>query len=105
MGGKPNTELSTGKPVTKEHRNIKPNGQQEGYVVLTKEERDKGYVRPVRKTYIHNKCKSETTMGDSIAETYARDPKFYNGTFCCSCGTHYPLEEFVWKGTEEMVGS
>lgn len=99
------TMLTDGSEVTEDHRDIKDNGQQKGYVVLTDEERAKGFVRPVRKTYTHKTCGTDTTMGISIAETYARDPKFYNGTFCCSCKTHLPLDEFVWKGTEEQVGS
>jgi hypothetical protein len=54
---------------------------------------------------LHSGCGSDTTMGQAIAETYARNTKFYSGTFCCRCGKHYPLDEFVWKGTTEIVGS
>jgi hypothetical protein len=50
-------------------------------------------------------CGTVTTMGTALAETYARDPHFYSGTFCCGCGTHLPLAEFVWDGTNERVGS
>lgn len=108
------TELTNGMPVPNDrsHTKINPRtGQQEGYVVLTKEEREKGFVRPVRRSYVHikfapyNRCGSVTTMAQSIAETYARDPNFYSGTFCCACMAHFPLEEFVWEGTEEKVGS
>ncbi len=99
-------ELTDGSEVTPDHRDIDPaTGMQKGYVVLTQEERDKGYVRPVRRTYTHKKCGCDTTMGWAIAETYARDPKFYSGTFCCACSAHYPLDQFVWQGTEEQVGS
>jgi len=88
---------------------MKPNGQQKDYVVLTSEERAKGFVRPVRRTYVHVKCGVATTMGQSIAETYARNPKFYSGTFCVGCGAHFdfkdvPDGDFVWDdGTK--VGS
>lgn len=47
-------------------------------------------------------------MGQSLAETYARDPFFYSGTFCCGCGTHFPVGEdgeFLWDGSSEKVGS
>ena len=107
---------------------LKPNGQQKGYVVLCDEERAKGFVRPVRESYIHvgrnpemlgvvlvkvgesnhpsgKACGHRTVIARSIAETYARDPYFYSGTFCVSCGQHYPLDEFVWEGTTEWVGS
>ena len=40
-----------------------------------------------------------------IAETYARDPKFYGGTYCVSCRMHRPVAEFTWDGTDQRVGS
>lgn len=95
----PDTTLTDGSPVTPDHRELKENGQQKGYVVLSEEERAKGFVRPVRDSYIHEKCGFVTTMGRALAETYARDPKFYGGTFCAICGTHYPVGangQFVW---------
>ena len=84
---------------------IKPDGQQEKYLVLSDEEKAKGFIRPVRKSYIHNTCGVETTMGLSLAETYARDPKFYSGTFCIKCKSHFPVSEFVWSSTGDIVGS
>lgn len=101
-----NITMTDGSPVTDDHREINPaTGQQKGYVVLSEEERAKGYVRPVRRSYVHLKCGAVTTMAQSIAETYARDPKFYSGTFCVGCRTHLPLSEFRWDGTDEVVGS
>lgn len=150
-------QLTDGSPVPDDHSHtrLKANGQQEGYVVLTPEERAKGFVKPVRHTYVHvgspsaptdlrdltpeqqerysqynyvkfepygedrspitgkywtqaelnragRRCGGETTMGSSLAETYARDPNFYSGTFCCKCGEHFPLNEFVWGDGEPM---
>lgn len=100
--------LTDGSPVTDDHRETKENGQQKGYVVLSEAERARGFVRPVRRSYIHQKCGTKTTMGQALAETYARDPGFYSGTFCCGCGTHFPVGadgEFVWDGTDEKVGT
>lgn len=100
------TTLTNGLPVTEDHREISPEtGQQKGYVVLSEEERAKGFVRPVRRTYVHAKCGTATTMAQSLAETYARQPDFYSGTFCVGCRTHLPLAEFRWDGTDEIVGS
>lgn len=153
-------QLTDGSPVTPKHREIDPaTGQQRGYVVLNPEERAKGFVRPVRRSYVHvgapppehdlrelteeeaeryagkygyakfepypesespvigkfwtqenldrvgAGCGTVTTMGEALAETYARDPKFYGGTFCCACREHFPVNEFVWTGTNERVGS
>lgn len=118
-------ELAGGKgPVTPDHREIDPfTGQQKGYVVLTAAERAKGFVRPVRQTYVHLgrerefegadgkvfkkffECGQVTRTSLDIAETYARDPKFYSGTFCIKCRDHFPLDQFVWEGTSEKVGS
>lgn len=83
-------------------------GQHEGYWVLSEDERAKGFVRPVRTKYLHLPCGVVTRMNQSIAETYARDPKFYGATFCISCKGHYPVGvdgEFVWDGTNEKVGT
>jgi predicted lipid-binding transport protein (Tim44 family) len=151
--------LTDGNPVTDDHREIDPaTGMQKGYVVLSAEERARGFVRPVRSSYQHvgdagpkhplrdltadeherydrygyvkfeaypeddssitgkfwtqvqldnvgKGCGTVTTMGQSLAETYARDPGFYDGTFCAGCRAHFPLAVFVWQGTQEMVGS
>ena len=98
--------LTDGTPETVDHREINSEtGQQKGYIVLSEDERHKGFVRPVRRTYTHATCGTTTTMGLALAETYARDPTFYGGTFCCHCRKHFPLDEFVWTGTDEKVGS
>jgi hypothetical protein len=53
-------------------------------------------------------CGAVTTMAEAIAETYARDPGFYSGTFCVSCRTHLPVGEageFVWTDDGTRVGT
>jgi len=132
-------------------------GMHRDYWVLSEEERAKGFIRPVRRSYRHvglrrpsnlreltaeekerfgsfgyvafepgedpispllgnywtqerldrvgQGCGTVTTMGQALAETYARDPKFYGATFCCGCRTHFRVGEFVWDGTDEDVGS
>lgn len=83
-------------------------GQAEVYLVLSDEERAKGFVRPVRTAYIHETCGAVTTMGQALSETYARDPNFYGATFCVHCDKHRPVGadgEFVWDGTNEKVGT
>jgi len=83
-------------------RKMRADGQQEVYLVLSDEERAKGFVRPVRQKYRHLACGTTTTMALALSETYARDLKFYSGTFCCFCGAHYPLIDkdgdpaFLW---------
>jgi hypothetical protein len=98
--------MLSGEKETPEHREIDPRtGMQKDYVVLCPNERAKGFVRPVRQTYRHLSCNTTTHMGLALAETYARDPGFYSGTFCCHCRTHFPLDQFVWEGTDEKLGS
>ncbi len=80
-------------------------GQHAAYFILTEEERRKGYVRPVRDSYRHDVCGAITKMGPSIAETYARDPKFYGSTFCIACRKHLPVGEFTWDKSSERLGS
>lgn len=154
-----NRQLADGSPVPDDdsHKTIDPRtGMQRGYVVLSDEERMKGFVKPVRSSYIHvgppvapsnlrdltadehkdydqygyvkfephtvpgssivgkywtqreldragKQCGCETRMGQAIAETYARNPNFYNGTFCVGCQAHFPLNEFSWEPDGEPM--
>ena len=100
--------LTDGSPVPpdRSHTELTDSGMQKGYIVLSDAERAKGFVRPVRDSYRHTICGKITTMGRSLAETYARDPTFYSGTFCSTCRAHFPVGadgEFTWyehDGTE-----
>jgi hypothetical protein len=105
------TTLIDGSPVTEDHREIITTGLREGqqkdYVVLSEDERAKGFIRPLRVSYVHEKCGAVTTMSRSLAETYARDPYFYSGTFCSLCKAHFEVGEdgeFVWLDTDDKVG-
>ncbi len=133
-----------------------PVAQQEVYLVLSDDERAKGFVRPLRFSYRHvgppapkyplrdltdeqkerfgtdwakyevypegqrstgkfwtaeqlsailNGCETVTTMGQAIAETWARDVHFYGYTFCVHCQKHLPVSEFVWVDDGTIVGS
>jgi len=87
------------------------------YLVLSVEERAKGFVRPVLQSYIHavelGGCGGVTTMGLVLAETYARQPTFYGATFCVACSRHRPVGpdgEFYWLtaaggATSQKVGT
>ena len=145
--------------------------QHSKYLILSEEERAKGFVRPVRETYVHvgrkvereegeiisleegakdlsdygkslytpetgyaaflkypesrspvtgrfltkeelesmekgssKGCGTKTTMSLPIAETYAREPKFYGSTYCVYCQKHLAVDEFVWDDTDIRVG-
>ncbi len=83
-------------------------GMHKDYYVLSEEERKKGFVRPVRDSYIHLACGGCTRMGTALAETYASRPNFYVATYCATCKAHFPVGadgEFVWDGTKEKVGT
>lgn len=84
-----------------------PRPQAEVYLVLSEDERAKGFIRPVRRAYIHDRdgCGMVTTMGLALSETYARDPKFYGATYCVGCSMHLPVEEFRWIDDGQVVGS
>lgn len=86
----------------------KPVPQNKTYLVLSEEERAKGFVRPVRTKYLHLTCGTTTSMGQALSETYARKPSFYGSTYCVHCQKHRPVGadgEFVWDGTSEKVGT
>ena len=122
---------TNGKPVDEVRRSqTNETGQHDGYIVLCPVERAKGFVRPYRDRYKHvgrletiitdgreksgqahgfthrvGGCGGVTTMGRSLSETYARDPKFYGATFCINCNAHYPVDQFVWTADGEQVGA
>lgn len=50
-------------------------------------------------------CGAETRMARSIAETYARDPKFYGSTYCVGCRMHRPVAEFIWSADGSVLGT
>ena len=82
-----------------------PGQQNAAYLVLSKEEIAKGFIRPVRQSYRHLKCGTVTKMNITIAQTYSRQPDYYGATWCMGCGQHLPVGEFVWEGTDQTVGS
>ncbi len=80
------------------------------YLVLSDDERAKGFVRPLRLAYVHatelGGCGAVTRMNEAIAETYARDPHFYGATYCVGCKMHRPVGErgeFFWDGPYDPV--
>lgn len=78
-----------------------PDGQKADHWVLPAEERSQGHVRPLRRTYVHERCGVVTSMPLGCAETYARQPDYYRSTFCCGCGGYFPVGaegEFYWDG-------
>ena len=100
----------SGRPRCKDYKGPAPcpidpaTGMHKEYWILSDEERAKGFVKPVRTRYDHTKCGSRTFMNVKLAETYARDPYFYGGTFCATCRTHFPLKEFTWVNEDGSVG-
>lgn len=110
MSNEPKT-VFVGPPLPEgaDHREIDPaTGLQRAYVALSPEERAKGFVRPLRLSYLHEKCGGETRMNYALAETYARQPDFYTGTYCAGCKAHFPVGakgEFTWLGENVKVGT
>ena len=97
MSDKPKLCTTTGEPVDKVRaEQTRATGQHKAYIVLCDEERQKGFVKPLRTSYRHKPCGVTTTMGRALSETYARDPYFYGATFCVACNVHKPLSEFTW---------
>lgn len=117
------------RPVYDSYVHVGPPGPLYPLRDLTEEEkekfRDEGYVkfeeypeerRPTLGHYwtqerlnrAQKACGSVTSMSRSLAETYAREPRFYGSTFCVTCSKHFPVGEkgeFIWAGTNERVGT
>lgn len=78
--------------------------QQSSHAVLPASARAADHrVRPLRTKYKHLKCGVVTTMGLSIAETYAVKPDAYGSTYCVGCRGYFPVGadgEFIWDDAE-----
>lgn len=69
--------------------------------------KDIGEIERAGNKHMLGGCGHITTMGRSIAETYARDPHFYSGTFCTTCRNHFPVGErgeFTWYENDGREG-
>lgn len=75
-------------------------GQYEKYPTATVGE----FVAPVRNSYVHDTCGGITSCSDGIAETYAKNPKYYTRTYCSRCQGHYPVSEFKWYVDNVRIG-
>ncbi len=113
------------RPVRQTYRHVGPEGPRHPLRDLTEDEHSQydkfGYVKfePWDEGYsnvmgyfwtqaqldaVGKACQQETWMGLDLAETYARDPRFYGATYCTMCQAHFQVAEFVWEdGTR--VGS
>ncbi len=110
------TYIHRGIKITGEVKPLSPEkikefeGEFVGYVACEmKEDKIKRYltqkqVDSISKGYMGG-CGHATTMAQGIAETYAKNPQFYGSTFCIFCCKHLKVEEFVWEGSDEVVGS
>lgn len=76
-----------------DYGNKLPDGQHEHHPTNLEGEA----VRPYRNTYSHNTCGERTTCPPTVAETYQKNPKYYNRTFCVGCKDYFPVSEFKWK--------
>ena len=96
-------------PALTHGEDFSPRPQAGAYLVLSEAERAAGFIRPVRRSYVHDGCGAVTTMSQAIAETYARRPAFYGATYCATCRMHRPIGavgEFTWDdGTGQKVGT
>ena len=103
---KPTSSLKTDRDDV--DTSLDESGMQKDYLILSNEELAKGFKRPVRMTYKHARCQTTTTMAKKIAETFARDPKYYGGTYCAHCNSHFPVGEdgeFTWFDGGSKVGT
>lgn len=77
VGDDPKKTLTDGSSVTEDHRKIHPGtGLQKAYVVLSAEERAKGFVRPYRDTYVHVGRKLPETLRDLTPEEEKENAKY-----------------------------
>lgn len=92
--------LTNGAPVTEDHREINPaTGQQKAYVVLSPEERAKGFVRPVRRSYQHIGAPApKYDLRDLTDEEMERYPEYVK--FEPYPENESPVTGYFWKQSD-----
>lgn len=76
--------------------------------VLNADDLRQGFVRPLRLAYVHTRCQQTTRINKTLARVWARNPTHYHEAFCAHCRQTFPVGrsgEFVWKGSNERVGT
>lgn len=79
--------------------------QLEANYLLTEEELNLGYVRPLRKEYRHDRCGEITSVSLMVAEVLASYPRYYASVLCSTCAVQMPVREFRWTEDGHRVGS
>jgi hypothetical protein len=80
-----------------------PSGQQEKYLVLSEEERAKGFVRPVRRTYQHVGERPKHPLRELTEEEKERHAQWGYVKFEAYPGSDYPRTGRFW--TEKTLKS
>lgn len=73
--------------------------------ILTIRDVAKGYKRPFRRSYVHQKCGTVTTMSEGLAVNLAKDPASVTEVPCTLCNGEFPVTEFRWASSTAKVGS
>ncbi|MCE9564118.1 MAG: hypothetical protein K8U57_18905 [Planctomycetes bacterium] len=58
---------------------------------------------PNSRAYVHLACGSTTIVSEGDFTAICDPFRFISGTFCVNCGTHFPLKQFVWADTNEVI--
>jgi hypothetical protein len=88
------------------HTALRPDGQMNEHVTLSREERYAGSLDGVPQAYRHAKCGVATGMPEEVIRSYLVDPLTYNdSSFCCGCGTYVVSSDLTWVETGETVMS
>jgi hypothetical protein len=66
----------------------------------------KGYQRPYRDAVLHARCGTLVVLRQDVAREFARSPGVLWTVQCPHCKTgRYPVGEFKWQGTDDVVGT
>lgn len=100
------TMLTTGEPVPTDgsHTANRGDGQQRGYVVLTDEERLRGFVRPYREAYRHVGTRPRWPLRDLTTEEQVRYARFEYVKYERYPETESPLTGRYWTAKDLASG-
>ena len=55
------------------------------------------------RSYTHNQCRTETTVEGPEFSAMSDPMARMRTTYCVECGDHFPVAEFAWSDTNEVI--
>ena len=89
---------------SRKHMRKKPDGQHNDHITNAPDDRYRGPLDGVPRSYRHARCGGGTGMPEEIIRSYLVNPLLYiDRSFCTGCGDYVDCSELTWVETGENM--